>query len=169
MAHRFRKGWVKSVISDSLILAYCCVVILQGCDVSPVHRLIMKHAAQKKNILCKNASLVLDLNPQPLTHFSSTLHYFWYSARSPRVELVTVKFCHDGPDISLRFVFDISNRKPTHVLVVFSSQLLRVLCPSPGMNAAVRAVVRMGIYVGAKVYFIHEVSSSVPYGTFSRT
>uniref|UniRef100_A0A8C5NHA4 6-phosphofructokinase n=1 Tax=Gouania willdenowi TaxID=441366 RepID=A0A8C5NHA4_GOUWI len=27
---------------------------------------------------------------------------------------------------------------------------------SPGMNAAVRAVVRMGIYVGAKVYFIHE-------------
>uniref|UniRef100_A0A673BII3 ATP-dependent 6-phosphofructokinase n=1 Tax=Sphaeramia orbicularis TaxID=375764 RepID=A0A673BII3_9TELE len=28
--------------------------------------------------------------------------------------------------------------------------------PLPGMNAAVRAVVRMGIYVGAKVYFIHE-------------
>jgi len=28
----------------------------------------------------------------------------------------------------------------------------------PGMNAAVRAVVRMGLYVGAKVYFIHEVS-----------
>lgn len=26
------------------------------------------------------------------------------------------------------------------------------------MNAAVRAVVRMGIYVGAKVYFIYEVS-----------
>lgn len=26
-----------------------------------------------------------------------------------------------------------------------------------GMNAAVRAAVRMGIYVGAKVYFIHEV------------
>jgi len=26
------------------------------------------------------------------------------------------------------------------------------------MNAAVRAVVRMGIYVGAKVYFVHEVS-----------
>lgn len=25
------------------------------------------------------------------------------------------------------------------------------------MNGAVRAVVRMGIYVGAKVYFIHEV------------
>ncbi|XP_012708278.2 ATP-dependent 6-phosphofructokinase, platelet type-like, partial [Fundulus heteroclitus] len=25
-----------------------------------------------------------------------------------------------------------------------------------GMNGAVRAVVRMGIYVGAKVYFIHE-------------
>lgn len=25
------------------------------------------------------------------------------------------------------------------------------------MNAAVRAVVRMGIYVGAKVYFVHEV------------
>lgn len=29
-----------------------------------------------------------------------------------------------------------------------------------GMNAAVRAVVRMGIYVGAKVYFIREVSVS---------
>lgn len=28
----------------------------------------------------------------------------------------------------------------------------------PGMNAAVRAVVRMGIYVNAKVYFIYEVS-----------
>lgn len=28
----------------------------------------------------------------------------------------------------------------------------------PGMNAAVRAVVRMGIYTGAKVYFIYEVS-----------
>nr|XP_025872821.1 ATP-dependent 6-phosphofructokinase, platelet type [Vulpes vulpes] len=27
---------------------------------------------------------------------------------------------------------------------------------APGMNAAVRAVVRMGIYVGAKVYFIYE-------------
>lgn len=27
-----------------------------------------------------------------------------------------------------------------------------------GMNAAVRAVVRMGLYVGAKVYFIKEVS-----------
>lgn len=25
------------------------------------------------------------------------------------------------------------------------------------MNGAVRAVVRMGLYVGAKVYFIHEV------------
>lgn len=28
---------------------------------------------------------------------------------------------------------------------------------SAGMNGTVRAVVRMGIYVGAKVYFIHEV------------
>lgn len=28
------------------------------------------------------------------------------------------------------------------------------------MNAAVRAVVRMGIYTGAKVYFIYEVSAS---------
>ncbi len=25
------------------------------------------------------------------------------------------------------------------------------------MNAAVRAIVRMGIYLGCKVYFIHEV------------
>ncbi|CAG09287.1 unnamed protein product [Tetraodon nigroviridis] len=29
-----------------------------------------------------------------------------------------------------------------------------------GMNAAVRAVTRMGIYVGAKVYLIYEVSKS---------
>ena len=28
---------------------------------------------------------------------------------------------------------------------------------SQGMNAALRAVVRMGLYCGAKVYFIHEV------------
>lgn len=28
------------------------------------------------------------------------------------------------------------------------------------MNAAVRAVTRMGIYVGAKVYLIYEVSKS---------
>lgn len=35
-----------------------------------------------------------------------------------------------------------------------------ILC-LPGMNAAVRAVVRMGLYVGAKVYFIHEVSPNV--------
>uniref|UniRef100_A0A8C4QAS6 6-phosphofructokinase n=1 Tax=Eptatretus burgeri TaxID=7764 RepID=A0A8C4QAS6_EPTBU len=30
------------------------------------------------------------------------------------------------------------------------------MCLCAGMNAAVRAVIRMGIYVGAKVYFIHE-------------
>jgi len=28
------------------------------------------------------------------------------------------------------------------------------------MNAAVRATVRVGIYTGAKVYFVHEVCSS---------
>lgn len=28
---------------------------------------------------------------------------------------------------------------------------------SPGMNSAVRAIVRMGIYLGCKVYLIHEV------------
>lgn len=48
--------------------------------------------------------------------------------------------------------------------------LTAVVCvphPPPGMNAAVRAVVRMGIYVGAKVYFIHEVSCSGPDESFS--
>uniref|UniRef100_A0A8C1XU34 6-phosphofructokinase n=1 Tax=Cyprinus carpio TaxID=7962 RepID=A0A8C1XU34_CYPCA len=40
-----------------------------------------------------------------------------------------------------------------NVAAVFLS--LSVFC-HVGMNAAVRAVVRMGIYVGAKVYFIHE-------------
>uniref|UniRef100_A0A8C5N5B3 6-phosphofructokinase type C n=1 Tax=Gouania willdenowi TaxID=441366 RepID=A0A8C5N5B3_GOUWI len=34
--------------------------------------------------------------------------------------------------------------------------LTRIFYFSAGMNAAVRAVVRMGLYVGAKVYFIHE-------------
>lgn len=28
---------------------------------------------------------------------------------------------------------------------------------SPGMNSAVRAIVRMSIYLGCKVYLIHEV------------
>ncbi|XP_056599275.1 ATP-dependent 6-phosphofructokinase, platelet type isoform X2 [Triplophysa dalaica] len=37
----------------------------------------------------------------------------------------------------------------------FNSFFLNFFLPE-GMNAAVRAVVRMGIYVGAKVYFIHE-------------
>uniref|UniRef100_A0A8C7PYD2 ATP-dependent 6-phosphofructokinase n=1 Tax=Oncorhynchus mykiss TaxID=8022 RepID=A0A8C7PYD2_ONCMY len=36
------------------------------------------------------------------------------------------------------------------------SNLSLSLSRCAGMNAAVRAVVRMGIYVGAKVYFIHE-------------
>lgn len=31
---------------------------------------------------------------------------------------------------------------------------------SSGMNAAVRATVRVGIYTGAKVYFVHEVSAA---------
>ena len=30
------------------------------------------------------------------------------------------------------------------------------------MNAAVRAVVRVGIYTGAKVYFVHEVGADPP-------
>lgn len=36
--------------------------------------------------------------------------------------------------------------------------LFRATVPYPGMNAAVRAVTRMGIYVGAKVYLIYEVN-----------
>lgn len=39
----------------------------------------------------------------------------------------------------------------------FETKTLAIVCFA-GMNAAVRAVVRMGLYVGAKVYFIHEVS-----------
>lgn len=44
-----------------------------------------------------------------------------------------------------------------------SSLLTTAPVPSTGMNAAVRAVVRMGIYVGAKVYFIYEVSACFPF------
>lgn len=29
-----------------------------------------------------------------------------------------------------------------------------------GMNAAVRATVRVGLYTGAKVYFVHEVNAA---------
>lgn len=29
-----------------------------------------------------------------------------------------------------------------------------------GMNAAVRATVRVGLYTGAKVYFVHEVPTA---------
>lgn len=29
-----------------------------------------------------------------------------------------------------------------------------------GMNAAVRATVRVGLYTGAKVYFVHEVNTA---------
>lgn len=36
--------------------------------------------------------------------------------------------------------------------------MLCLVSPVSGMNAAVRAVTRMGIYVGAKVYLIYEVS-----------
>lgn len=32
-----------------------------------------------------------------------------------------------------------------------------LMCIFPGMNSAVRAVARMGIYVGCKVYLIKEV------------
>uniref|UniRef100_A0A8C5I637 ATP-dependent 6-phosphofructokinase n=1 Tax=Gouania willdenowi TaxID=441366 RepID=A0A8C5I637_GOUWI len=38
----------------------------------------------------------------------------------------------------------------------FQGESIKILVSVNGMNAAVRAVVRMGIYVGAKVYFIHE-------------
>lgn len=31
---------------------------------------------------------------------------------------------------------------------------------STGMNAAVRATVRVGLYTGAKVYFVHEVTTA---------
>lgn len=33
-----------------------------------------------------------------------------------------------------------------------------ITVPKTGMNAAIRAVTRMGIYVGAKVYLINEVN-----------
>uniref|UniRef100_A0A667Y9A4 6-phosphofructokinase n=1 Tax=Myripristis murdjan TaxID=586833 RepID=A0A667Y9A4_9TELE len=39
---------------------------------------------------------------------------------------------------------------------LISPYVLIEIAPHPGMNAAVRAVTRMGIYVGAKVYLIYE-------------
>ena len=43
-------------------------------------------------------------------------------------------------------------------LETFESQTSLIWsCRRLGMNPAVRAIVRMGIYLGCKVYFIHEV------------
>lgn len=36
---------------------------------------------------------------------------------------------------------------------------LSFFSPLAGMNAAVRAVVRVGIFTGARVFFVHEVGS----------
>lgn len=41
------------------------------------------------------------------------------------------------------------NTKHTHTLSL-----------ATGMNAAVRATVRVGLYTGAKVYFVHEVNAA---------
>ncbi len=43
-------------------------------------------------------------------------------------------------------------------LLPFMSLMLLYFCVSSGMNAAVRAVARMGIYVGCRVFLINEVS-----------
>lgn len=62
---------------------------------------------------------------------------------------------------------------PAHHCVLYSNyaQVFLLYFSKPlyvfaGMNAAVRAVVRMGLYVGAKVYFIHEVSPQIYRHTF---
>ena len=34
-----------------------------------------------------------------------------------------------------------------------------------GMNAAVRATVRVGLYTGARVYFVHEVNTALDFTT----
>lgn len=52
-----------------------------------------------------------------------------------------------------------------HMLHMFAAKI--PFCSFSGMNAAVRAVVRMGLYVGAKVYFIHEVSRDRHPGLFT--
>lgn len=43
--------------------------------------------------------------------------------------------------------------------LIFKIKIMIFFCFSirTGMNPAVRAIVRMGIYLGCKVYFIHEV------------
>lgn len=38
---------------------------------------------------------------------------------------------------------------------------MKISSLSTGMNAAVRATVRVGLYCGAKVYFVHEVNTYV--------
>lgn len=39
------------------------------------------------------------------------------------------------------------------------SKIVKLPTVATGMNAAVRATVRVGIYTGAKVFFVHEVNN----------
>uniref|UniRef100_A0A7N8WJG7 ATP-dependent 6-phosphofructokinase n=1 Tax=Mastacembelus armatus TaxID=205130 RepID=A0A7N8WJG7_9TELE len=54
---------------------------------------------------------------------------------------------------TVRFV---SQASIIHSVAETLQEFLFLMLSLSGMNAAVRAVVRMGLYVGAKVYFIHE-------------
>uniref|UniRef100_A0A668AT56 ATP-dependent 6-phosphofructokinase n=1 Tax=Myripristis murdjan TaxID=586833 RepID=A0A668AT56_9TELE len=77
------------------------------------------------------------------------LIYLLHPARTNPPNLSFV-FCHISGTPSA-FTRHLKANK-TDVFLFFSELLFLCFC----MNAAVRAVVRMGIYVGAKVYFIHE-------------
>lgn len=46
------------------------------------------------------------------------------------------------------------------MVVIRTRTNVHTLSLATGMNAAVRATVRVGLYTGAKVYFVHEVNTA---------
>uniref|UniRef100_A0AAY3ZVF0 Phosphofructokinase domain-containing protein n=1 Tax=Denticeps clupeoides TaxID=299321 RepID=A0AAY3ZVF0_9TELE len=84
------------------------------------------------------------VTPRPVNVYSARLLCSILQERQPSMSTVISTRCPSSP-----------GRHQTQQEVLLLLPFLPFFFVA-GMNAAVRAVVRMGIYVGAKVYFIHE-------------
>ncbi|KTF90699.1 hypothetical protein cypCar_00032868, partial [Cyprinus carpio] len=122
------------------------------------------------NMVDHNAILLVDIvkktetmyreNPNPKT-FIEALHHTRYTLRncvhnSDAAENEHVTTCFNKLEAFLKKKTD---NKRFFENLSGAGKAIAVLTSggdAQGMNAAVRAVVRMGIYVGAKVYFVHE-------------